>query len=151
MEMGQLPVGASTQGSDPLIAAFFSVKLDGRDLGNWTQVELGGAEITLDQQEEGGNHLYVHQLPGRIKYQNIKLTRFVNTETTKIANWFSSMVGSVTRTNGEITAYGRDLQPMAIWNFIGAVPVRWSLPSLGVDNNKAATESLEIAHQGFVQ
>ena len=38
---------------------------------------------------------FVHQLPGRIKYTNVKLTRPVNADTAKIAAWFASMNGIV--------------------------------------------------------
>ena len=37
---------------------------------------------------------FVHQLPGRIKYTNVKLTRPVNADTAKIAAWFASMNGT---------------------------------------------------------
>ena len=37
---------------------------------------------------------FVHQLPGRIKYTNVKLTRPVNADTAKIATWFASMNGT---------------------------------------------------------
>lgn len=136
--------------SDPIIACYFSARIDQVDLGLWTQVELGGVELTMEQHEEGGDNLLVHQLPGRLKFQNIKLTRVVSRDTQKIGAWFRNMAGRVTRTPGQIVAYDRELSKLIEWNFLGAVPVRWSLPSLSTDGNKAATESLEIAHQGFV-
>lgn len=136
--------------SDPIVAVNFSARLDNIDLGMWSEVDLGGVELTMEERFEGGDNLTVHQLPGRLKYQNIKLIRPLNVDTPKIGKWFRDIAGQVTRMPGEIVAYDTTGIQLLRWNFLGAVPVRWTLPSLGADMNKAATESLEIAHQGFV-
>ena len=41
-------------------------------------------------------------------------------------------------------------EPVATWNLSGVVPVRWTGPSLNVDSPKVATETIEIAHHGFL-
>jgi phage tail-like protein len=137
--------------TDPMIAAAFSARLDTVDLGMWTEVDLGGIEMTMEQREEGGDNLTVHQLPGRLKYNNIKLTRGVNVDTPKIGTWLRQIAGQVTRSNGEIVAYSMEGTRLLEWHFVGAVPVRWTIPPLVAGDSKAITESLEIAHQGFVQ
>lgn len=143
--------GAMTSSSDPLVTCNFTVKIDGGnlDLGNWTSVELGGVEVACEFLEEGGNQWFSYPLPGRIKYQNIKLTRLVDHSTTQVAAWFASMSQGVTRRTGHIVAYDTEGKQMLEWTFIGAMPVRWTLPTLGIESPKAATETLEIAHEGF--
>ena len=42
---------------------------------------------------EGGNNDFVHQLPVRFKYTNIKLTRPLDKNTENVAQWFASMSG----------------------------------------------------------
>jgi phage tail-like protein len=143
------PAAGSTGLSDPLLSFQFSVTIDGMDLGNWTKVELGGLEVHVEPLEEGGNQGFTYQLPGRIKYQNIKLTRVMDQSTAQVAAWFAGMAGTVTRSTGVIVAYDSQLNEALSWTFIGAIPVKWTLPSLGMDGPKAVTEVLEIAHEGF--
>jgi phage tail-like protein len=136
---------------DPAVATRFKVVVSHHDLGTFTSCEGLGAEVVLEQREEGGNNVFVHQLPVRLKYTNIKLTRPVNSDSAKIARWFASMGGEITRTEAEITAMGVDGREIASWKLEGVIPVRWQGPSLNVETAKVATETLELAHHGFLQ
>jgi hypothetical protein len=40
---------------------------------------------------------------------------------------------------------------VATWGLLDVIPVRWTGPSLNPDSPKVATETLEIAHHGFLQ
>jgi phage tail-like protein len=136
--------------SDPAITVCFTVKIDDHDLGAFTQCDGLGCEVVIEQREEGGNNLFVHQLPGRMKYTNVKLTRPVNKETEKVARWLASMATGVKRTGAEIVAMTQDGTKVAQWSLVGVIPVKWTGPQLSVDSPKIATESLEIAHHGFL-
>jgi phage tail-like protein len=135
--------------SDPAVTVCFKVKIDGKNLGAFTGCDGLGCEVTVEQREEGGNNAFVHQLPGRVKYTNIKLTRPVNADTRLIAEWFASMTTGVTRTTAEIVALTGDGDPVVSYSLRGVFPVRWTGPSLSVDSPKVATETLELAHHGF--
>lgn len=148
--MTMVETGTPIAVGDSLVTCFFSVTLDGHSLGNWTEVELGGVEVGVEAIEEGGNQGFAYQLPGRLKFNNIKLSRVIDTSTSQVAAWFSSMTGAVKRTTGQIVAYDAALKPLLTWKFIEAIPVRWSLPTLSAKDASSATESLEIAHQGFM-
>lgn len=136
---------------DPAVSLYFSVNVDGRDLGAFTSCDGLGFEVSVEQREEGGNNSFVHMLAGRIKYSNIKLTRPVNRDSGKVAAWFGSMAGMVVRTNAEIIAQKPNGEPVATWSVMDVIPVRWTGPQLGVDNAKVATETLELAHHGFAE
>ena len=136
---------------DPAVAARFKVVVTHHDLGSFTSCEGLGAEVVIEQREEGGNNVFVHQLPVRLKYTNVKLTRPVNAESAKVAKWFASMEGEIERTTAEITALGVDGQRVASWTLKGVIPVRWQGPSLNAETSKVATETLELAHHGFLQ
>ena len=86
---------------DPAVAVCFTVKIENDNkqllLGAFTQCDGLGCEVVVEQREEGGNNLYIHQLPGRIKYTNIKLTRPVTSDSEKVARWISSMATKVVR------------------------------------------------------
>lgn len=142
--------GAVSQPAEPIVTAYFGVRLDNYDLGSWTEVDLGGVEVAMETLEEGGNAGFHYQLPGRLNYHHIKLTRVVGPSSSQVSQWFMSMTGAITRTTGEIVGYSTDGRPAISWKFVEAVPVSWNLPTLGVDGPKGFTETLEIAHQGFI-
>jgi phage tail-like protein len=135
---------------DPAVAPRFKVVVTHHDLGTFMSCEGLGAEVVLEQREEGGNNGFVHQLPVRMKYTNVKLTRPVNSSSAEVARWFASMEGEIERTTAEITALGVDGKAITSWKLKGVIPVRWQGPALNVDNAKVATETLELAHHGFL-
>ena len=94
--------------ADTAVSVYFEVHIDGYELGAFTGCDGLGCEIVIEPREEGGQNSYVHQLPGRIKYTNVKLTRPVTIETTKIAAWFAMMNGIVRRTRAEIIVKNHD-------------------------------------------
>lgn len=136
--------------SDPAVSVCFDVQIEAKSLGTFISCEGLGAELVVEQREEGGNNGFVWQLPTRIKYSNIKLTRPLGKDTSKVTDWFASMVGGYTRCSATITARNAQDQPVASWSLLGVIPVRWTGPSLTVDSPKVATETLEIAHHGFL-
>lgn len=140
---------------DPAVTVCFVVSLDDVDLGAFNSCEGLGAEIVVEQREEGGNNGFVWQLPTRITYPNITLTRPLTKDTTKIAQWFNRTVGGGMRRGtgkrtGSITAMTLGGEAVVTWGLLDVVPVRWTGPSLNPDSPKVATETIEIAHHGFV-
>lgn len=135
---------------DPAVTVCFSVEIDGHDLGAFTACDGLGCEVVIEQREEGGNNGFVHQLPGRIKYTNLKLTRAVNPDTAKVASWFAGMSGGVKRTTARVTARTVVGTQVWTWTLAGVIPVRWTGPQLSAETAKVATETLELAHHGFL-
>jgi phage tail-like protein len=129
----------------------FQVKLDGgADLGNWSKCDGLAIEYEVVEYKEGGENGYVHRIPGRAKYQNIKLTRPLNQDTKKVTAWIASLRAAVERQTAQISALDTEGKVIASWNLDGVYPVKWNGPSLDVGNNQVATESLELAHNGFL-
>ena len=136
--------------SDPAVSVCFDVKIDKNNLGVFNSCEGLGIEIVMETREEGGNNTMVWQLPTRMKYTNIKLTRPVGADSAKLTAWFASMLNGVKPTTMEITAMSAEKTPVAAWSLMGVIPVRWTGPSLNPETAKVATETLEIAHHGFL-
>jgi phage tail-like protein len=135
---------------DPAVTVCFAVSIDDKDLGTFNSCEGLGVEVVLEQREEGGNNGFVWQLPTRLKYSNVKLSRPLGPDTMKVAKWFSSMTGGVTRRTATIVAKSNDDTVVARWGLADVVPVRWTGPSLNLDSPKVALETIEIAHHGFL-
>ena len=136
---------------DPAIAYTFKVKIDGQELGLWNSFEGLGMETTIETREEGGNNQFIHQLPGRLKYTNVKFSRPVGPDSSKVAQWLSSMATGVKRTTASIIALGPDNKEIVSWSLDGVVPVKWTGPAFNVESPKVAMETLEMAYHGFIE
>jgi phage tail-like protein len=136
--------------NDPAVSVCFDVRIDDTNLGWFNSCEGLGLEVVIEQREEGGNNGFVWQLPTRIKYSNVKLSRPVGEHSAQLTAWLCSFANGVERHTAVITAMAREGQVVARWNLDGVIPVRWSGPSLNPDSPKVATETVELAHHGFL-
>jgi len=128
----------------------FLVQVDGQEMGGFSKCDGLGVEIEIKQVTEGGNQEFVHQLPVRLKYSNIKLTRAVDANTVLLARWMADMANEVVRTTATVSALLPDEGgPIVTWDFVGVVPVRWSGPSFTAESPGVATETFEFAHHGY--
>jgi phage tail-like protein len=134
---------------DPAVSVCFYVQIDSTELGWFNSCEGLGLEVVLEQREEGGNNGFVWQLPTRVKYSNVKLSRPVGKDSAKLTAWLCSFATGVKRQTATICAMTGDRDVVATWNLNGVIPVRWSGPSLNSDSPKVATETIELAHHGF--
>lgn len=137
--------------AEPAVAVAFSVVIDSADLGYFNSCDGLGCEVVMEQHEEGGNNGFVWQLPTRVKYSNLKLSRPICDDTTKVIAWLAGVTAKLelgkTAVITVMTAQGT---AVASWELMDVVPVRWTGPSLSPDSAKVALETLEIAHHGFV-
>jgi phage tail-like protein len=136
---------------DPAITVCFVVKIDHKELASFTTCEGLGVEIAVEKREEGGTNDFVHQLPGRMTYTNIKFTRPIDSESAKVAEWMAQMAATRTkRHTASIQAMRADGSVVCTWNLRDVIPVKWTGPQFSVDSPKIATETVELAHHGFL-
>ncbi|HXN01560.1 MAG TPA: phage tail protein [Candidatus Dormibacteraeota bacterium] len=129
----------------------FRVRIDGeQDLGAWSKCDGLSVEYEVKEYMEGGENAFVHKIPGRAKYQNIKLTRIVNKESVKVAVWLTSLQAMVKRQTAEIAALDGKGETIATWTLKGVYPAKWTGPSFDAGSNQIATETLELVHNGFL-
>lgn len=137
--------------ADPALGLRFTVTIDGQSsLGNWTKCEGLTVEYEVHEYSEGGMNGFVHRLPGRAKYQNIKLTRPIDGTSTAVAGWVASVQAMGTRVTAQIAVLDPEGSPVTFWNLLDVFPVRWTGPNLDIDTAQVATETLELAHNGFL-
>ena len=136
---------------EPALSVCYTVAVDGKDLGAFTTCEGLGCEIVLEQREEGGNNGFVWQLPTRIKYTNVKLTRPICKDSDSLTTWLAGFVSGVKLQTAMIDARRVSDEKMVVtWSLDGVLPVRWTGPSLNPDSPKVAMETIELAHHGFL-
>jgi phage tail-like protein len=137
--------------SEPALGLRFTVTIDGYGtLGNWAKCEGLTVEFDVHEYSEGGLNTFVHRLPGRAKYQNIKLTRPLDSASGTVAGWISGVGSKFGRETAQIAVLDPTGTEVASWSLADVVPVRWTGPTLDIDSSKVATESLELAHNGFL-
>jgi phage tail-like protein len=129
----------------------FTVNIDGYgSLGSWSKCEGLAVEYEVFEYAEGGRNDYVHRLPGRRKYPNVKLSRPLDKDSPTVVRWVSGMVSKVERQNAEVIVLDANNQVVCRWNLTGVCPVKWTGPTLDTGGNQVAIESLELAHNGFL-
>lgn len=138
------------QDVDTAVSVCYVMKIDDVELGTFSSCEGLGCEVVLETREEGGNNFNVWQLPTRLKYSNIKLSRPLGKDTEKITKWFATMAAGYQRKTGTIQAMRANGTVVAQWALYDVIPVRWTGPSLTADQPKVVTETIEIAHHGFM-
>ncbi|MGX5697314.1 phage tail protein [Agromyces soli] len=133
------------------VSVRYVVQLDESNLGEFTGCEGLGVEVVLESREEGGNNSFVWQFPTRLKYPNIKLSRPVYAGSSdKVLNWILSTTSGMKRSTGTIIAKTAKGDAVASWSINDVIPVRWTGPGFSPDQPKVLTETLEIAHHGFI-
>jgi phage tail-like protein len=138
------------------LTSTFVVSVDGQPVGHFTEVQGLEVEIAVEEVEEGGVNQFVHKLPGRMKWPNIRLKRGI-TQTDNLLAWMQKSSGEgftgeqnkLTRSTVGITMRGSTGKTIREWQVEGAFPIKWTGPSFVSADDDALTEELEIAHHGF--
>jgi phage tail-like protein len=134
------------------LALRFKVVIDSYgSLGSWSKCDGLTVEFDIQEYQEGGQNDYVHRLPGRCKYQNVKLTRLIDNSSESVASWVAGQRTKVSRSSAEISVLDPAGAVVAQWNLQDVYPVKWTGPSLDAGGNQMATEVLELAHNGFLK
>jgi phage tail-like protein len=136
---------------DPGTSVHFRLQIDGIDLGDWNTCSGLAIEVELEQHQEGGNNDFVWQLPSRLKYSNVTLTRHLTDDTGKVYKYLSKMSKGVRRGTADIAALKPDLDMLVHWALDDVVVVRWSGPNFDPSRSEAATETIELAYHGFLE
>lgn len=136
--------------------ATFLVEVDGAEIGRF--MEISGLEVSIETEDvpEGGQNGYVHKLPGRMSWPNLRLKRGI-TQNDTLLKWmvkssgeqFTANGNKLTRSTAAITLLGPGGQRLRKWDFTGAFPVKWTGPNFSVSSTNMAVEELEITHEGF--
>jgi phage tail-like protein len=129
----------------------FQVTVDHHvELGNWTKCEGLTVEWEIQEYREGGLNGFVHRIPGRRKYQNVKLTRPLDKGSGDVAKWISAMEGPAAGHTAVIKVLDPQGTTVAFWNLSGVFPSKWSGPTLDINGKETAFETLELTHNGFL-
>jgi phage tail-like protein len=135
--------------SDAAVSVFFSVELDGVDVGSWTTCSGLGMEIVTEPRGDTAMSFVMHHLPGQLKYTHLTLGRPVSPDTEKVIAWISAYHMMPVATAGQVTALDSTGGIIMTWSLQGVTPVKWTGPSFDAAQLQIAHEQLELAYQAF--
>jgi len=128
---------------------YFQITVPGYDtIGLFTSCTGLEIEFEIFQYAEGGNHEFVHQLPGNLRYPNLVLTRGL-TNQDSLRKWVWKTRNEPELKEVTLQFHDQSKRVLQTWTFADAFPVRWNGPTFAADSSSIAVESLEIAHSGM--
>ncbi len=137
---------------DPYLTFRFRIIVGQIIEGGFTEASGLQATTQVEEFREGGLNSYVHKLPKETKFDNLTLKRGLG-DSIALWKWHREVVAGIfKRQEIQIQLLGRKEQsePLKIWTFKEAYPIKWSGPEFKSEGNTVAFESLEIAHNGYV-
>jgi len=110
------------------------------------------SSITTEDRAEGGVNGYTHKILKATTYPNLVLSRGV-TGTDSLWSWYDRTArGIIVRKHGTIMLLDAQRQPVMWWDFLDALPVKWTGPAFdAAQDGQVAVESLELVHRGLVK
>ena len=135
---------------DPAISVFFTVEIDGVDLGSWTTCSGIGVSMEHQARTDSALGFWMSHIPGAVSYSNITLGRPVSPDTARVMAWMNSFATLPIPTAAQVTAQDPMGGTVMTWSLWGVIPVRWTGPSFDAANPQVAMEQIEIAYQGFL-
>jgi phage tail-like protein len=136
---------------DPALSIVYKCSIDGIvPLGIWTKIEGLGFEYRVTEYQEGGVNGYTHKIVGPGKYTNLRLGRPVDSNSQFLAVWLQSVMVAVIPHTMSISALNAAGDEITTWNLSGVVPVKWTGPTLDINGNAIATETLELAYEQII-
>jgi phage tail-like protein len=132
---------------EPALSLSYKVTIDGIiPLGTWSKIEGLGFSYEVTEYREGGVNGYMHKIVGPLKYDNVRLSRPVDSDSMLVYIWLAANLVKVVPQTMSITALDSTGSEVTTWNLSGVVPVKWQGPSLDILGNQIAMETLEVAY-----
>jgi phage tail-like protein len=137
---------------DPLVGFHFSLEVQGKVAGYFTEVSgLGSETETIEHKvmASNGKAEIVKKIPGRMKWGDITLKRGI-TSVMDVWTWRKQVEdGDIegARSDGSIMMYDQSGTLVAQWDFEKAWPSKVSGPSLQSDGNSVGVEEMTLVHE----
>jgi phage tail-like protein len=129
----------------------FTVAINSINYAAFTEFRLPNLDVQTAEIQEGGQNTYIHKLPVRVSVGPATLRHGISRDLT-LLNWYLQVLkGDLKNAYRQVTVVMYDVKrtPLVTWDFMKAIPVKWSGPTLKADDNSVAIEEIEFIHQGF--
>lgn len=141
--MTQVPYLPDSSKPEPVPVFKFWVEIESIVVAEFKECSGLSMQRDYEKLEEGGVNDRWHWLPGRNKYNNITL-KYGLMHSTELWDWYQEGLydGKVNRINFSILLRDATGTVAKRWDVIKGFPVRWEGPSLNVETNQVAIETL---------
>lgn len=115
---------------------------------------VSGLSLNISTQSlsEGGQNLYVHQLPNAVEHGNLVLERGrMLLSPIDIVHWTGFNLFEFMPSNIIVTLQGEQGEPLAAWIFLKAYPVSWATSDLDATKAEVLIDSLELTYSKMWQ
>lgn len=138
----------------PPPAFSFAVSIGNGSAGNdiaFSEVSGIGTEIETEAVPEGGENRFVLQLPKQVKHGQLELKRGIAHLTSPFAVWCKKTLESEFASQIElqlviVRLIDANGDPLRVWKFNDAWPVKWSVDPFGATRNEVAVEKISLAY-----
>jgi phage tail-like protein len=139
-----------TKQEDFVASIWYELSLTGsnQSIGYFTEVSGLSAEVEAMTYTEGGQNEFVHHLPTRVKHPNLVLKRGM-TATDGLERWFRRSHTEAERVDIMLRMMDQDGTTLRTWSFASAFPIKWTGPTFSSTQSQAATETIEVVHEGL--
>ncbi|MFE9221462.1 phage tail protein [Streptomyces lavendulae] len=128
----------------------FSLRIDEKDLGLFTQCTGLALSVEVDEVMDGGFNDSPVYLPHRIKYPPLVVARPISKDSPKWCKWVQESVRRKAKPlTGTVSCLSGDGTALATWNLVNVMPVAWRGPTLDARGGGVAMEEIEFVHGGF--
>jgi len=109
------------------------------------------AEMDTETLVEGGENRFVYTLPKAVKHPRLVLKRGVAPYTSRLVTWCRDVLEGglgqpVTTKLLQVALLDEAGQPLRLWTFDGAYPVKWDVEPFQSSKNEVALEKVELAY-----
>ena len=125
---------------------------DGLTLGIFTEISGLDVQIKTDDFFEGGVNDHQHHLPSRTVVSDVTLRNGVVIDN-KLLDWFNDVLqgvpsGKFPRKNVSVVMVDQRNVARLRLDFIEALPIKWTGPTLRSGDNSPALQTLVLTHRG---
>lgn len=135
----------------PIPVFHFQVEWGGKNLGFSEVSGLNVEEQVIEYRDGISPEFNMIKMPGLKKYANLVLKRGIAPADNEFFEWINSIKMNVPeRRDIIVSLLNENHEPVMVWKFKNAWPVKIDGPSLKASGNEVAIESIELAHEGLV-
>jgi phage tail-like protein len=138
-----------TEWQDPYRGYNFRLEIQNQTVGHFVNCSGINAKVEAISYRESGNNQIVHRLPGKVTYEDVKLS-YGLTDNTILWDWFQKgLAGEVDRRNVSIILLdSKGSQEEMRWNLFNAWPSEWQSTTLDTLGSETAIETLKLTFEG---
>ncbi|WP_219341076.1 phage tail protein [Sphaerotilus montanus] len=139
---------------DPPAAFYFTVAFGLQPSGGRTsfrEVSGIGPEMETESVVEGGENRYVLALPKAVKHPKLVLKRGIAAASSPLVRWCKNTLEGGLGTDIRPTVIQLTLlnalgNPLRMWSFVNAYPVKMEIEGFNAMKNEIAVEKLELSY-----